>query len=275
MTSILTLVHNRPEHLDNLIKGLEKSIVAPSELVIVHMNESAVRARSEAFPIITKTLQVNQKSLPLAQARNLAVCSAHSEQLLFLDVDCIPAPTFLADHQVALIRDPKAIHQGVVRYLSEPVEMRTATIANLSTRSAVHPLQADRQAHDILPYALFWSLNFSCYRDTFNHVGGFDVAYTGYGGEDTDFSFTAQRMGVPLRASTALAFHQYHAAYDPPLNHFVDIVQNARVFKAKWDEWPMMGWLQAFEARGYLQLADGNISIIRHPSSEEIRAALV
>ncbi|WP_409241961.1 glycosyltransferase family 2 protein, partial [Caballeronia sp. INML3] len=40
---------------------------------------------------------------------------------------------------------------------------------------------------------MFWSLNFACHLNTFEQIGGFDDAYTGYGGEDTDFAFRAKR----------------------------------------------------------------------------------
>jgi len=272
MLSVLTLVHGRGQHLANLIRGLEQSEVAPDELVIVHMNEAAVHRESPRFPIIAKTLDAKRALLPLAAARNAAAATARADHLIFLDVDCIPAPTLVAEHRASLLHDPSAIHQGSVRYLPHPIDFSAETTDSLRKRSSVHPLHADRIAGGSIPYPLFWSLNFSCHRDTFYRVGGFDAAYQGYGGEDTDFIFSARKKRIRLLASAALAFHQHHASYDPPLNHFADIVENARRFREKWHEWPMLGWLNAFEARGYIRVRSADIDVHRTPTADEIAA---
>lgn len=274
MLSVLTLVHGRAQHLVNLIRGLEQSDVPPNELVIIHMNEAAVPRESKRFPIITRTLDTAHARLPLAAARNVAAATARDDHLVFLDVDCIPAPSFVATHHAALHRDPAAIHQGCVRYLPQAIDFETETIDSLTALSSLHPLHADRIDGAPVPYPLFWSLNFACHRDTFSRAGGFDDTYRGYGGEDTDFSFSAREKDIRLLGSAALAFHQHHASYDPPLNHFADIVENARRFRDKWQEWPMLGWLNAFEARGYIRVRGTDIDVHRAPTAEEIASCL-
>ena len=51
-------------------------------------------------------------------------------------------------------------------------------------------------------YRLFWSLSFAVTGDVVR-VGGFDEAYEGYGGEDTDFAFTLGRGAFPSSGSEA------------------------------------------------------------------------
>jgi hypothetical protein len=124
------------------------------------------------------------------------------------------------------------------------------------------------------PYHLFWSLNFACRGSTFARIGGFDEGYQGYGGEDTDFAFRARHEGVALIDNSAMAFHQYHPTYDPPLNHFADIVANAQRFHRRWGVWPMEGWLRGFCEEGLLHWSDERLEIIQAPSAERVAQAL-
>jgi hypothetical protein len=61
--------------------------------------------------------------------------------------------------------------------------------------------------------------------------------------------------------------------FDPPLQHFQDIVRNAKLFYEIRGTWPMTGWLDAFEALKLISTEHRTIKILRHPSDEEIAAA--
>lgn len=269
MTSILTLVHGRAGHLENMLSGLEAGTERPDEVVIVHMNEHAIARRSRHFRIVTREI-FTCELLPLAAARNCAAAAASNENLIFLDVDCIPSSELVREYQSELLRCPAALHQGEVRYLPEHIDARTAAVGELEKVALYHPLHEYRSGCAGVPYDLFWSLNFACKRSAFETIGGFDTQYHGYGGEDTDFSYRAKQEGLPLMASTAVAFHQYHPTYDPPLNHLSDILRNAEVFREKWGVWPMQGWLDAFERLGFIRVHTDRIERKRLPTRDEI-----
>ena len=91
--NVLTLVHGRHAHLLNVIRGLERSTVPPAALVIVQMNEAPLRWESPRFPIIHCAINSNNDQLPLAAARNAAVDHSPGDDLVFLDVDCVPRRT--------------------------------------------------------------------------------------------------------------------------------------------------------------------------------------
>jgi GT2 family glycosyltransferase len=269
MISVLTLVHGRAHHLDNMLSGLVSGTDRPDEVVIVHMNERATLRQSDHFRIVTREISAGER-LPLAAARNCAVAAASNENLIFLDVDCIPAGTLISEYRSGLSRRPAALHQGEVRYLPEHIDASTVAIGELEKAALYHPLHEYRSGRAELPYDLFWSLNFACTRSMFEAIGGFDTQYCGYGGEDTDFSYRAEQKAVPLMASPAVAFHQFHPTYDPPLNHLSDIVRNAEVFKKIWSKWPMQGWLDAFERRGFIRVHTDHIERKRLPTQKEI-----
>lgn len=272
--NVITLVHGRSHHLTNLIQGLESSSLAPQGLWIVHMNEPPGDFTRQAFPI--HTLRVDQPAgLPLARARNCVTAVDPLAPWVFLDVDCIPTRDLLARYRDGLQVQPDALHMGQVRYLPEGANRLGWDETSLYAQGVEHPLAKYRSGPgNPLPHHLFWSLNFACTGSTFARIGGFDDGYQGYGGEDTDFAFRARRQGVSLIDNSAMAFHQYHATYDPPLNHFADIVTNARRFHSRWGVWPMEGWLRGFCEQGLLDWTDDRLEIIQPPSSEQVAQAL-
>ena len=108
-----------------------------------------------------------------------------------------------------------------------------------------------------------------------DRIGGFDESFSGYGAEDTDLAFRADAAGVPiLFLGGPRAYHQHHGSYDPPLQHFRDIVANAARFHARHGFWPMDGWLADFARLGLIEPpGEGPLRVLRHPAAAEIARA--
>jgi GT2 family glycosyltransferase len=267
--SVLTLTKNRDAHLAQQVEGLRRSETPPDEHVIVNMGAAPVAVASVPWKV--KMIALPSAHLPLAAARNAAASVATSQTLLFLDVDCIPARGL-----VGAVARAMAGFDGLlcaeVRYLAADEARGAWDEADLRTRAARHPhrpfpesgLRAEPNA------GLFWSLAFAVRRARFAAIGGFDERFTGYGAEDTEFAFRARDAGVVLAfIGGPGAFHQHHAVYDPPLQHFDDIIANARRFYELRGQWPMRGWLDAFAALGLIALSADRIEILREPSGAE------
>ena len=189
----------------------------------------------------------------LAAARNLGARTAierGAEVLVFLDADCLASDALVPRYVSALKQHPDAVVAGPVTYLSEG-EMRV-------TDPDPHPARpnpAPGELVDAENYALFWSLSFALTAETWRRIerefGGFDPSYEGYGGEVSDFARELERHRIPLVwVGGAHAYHQWHPVSSPPWEHIEDIVANANRFHAKWGQFPMEGWLEAFEAEG-------------------------
>lgn len=272
--SVLTLVKDRSLHLNRLIEGLNRSDFRPLELVVVDMSAVAsAPLATQGFP--TTCLRHRTDGLPLAAARNLAAQHARGERLLFLDVDCIPTRGL-----AGRVDDALQAHDGVVcaevKYLSANAVKDDWSEVGLDAVAEPHPIRDfPRSGHRIEANAgLFWSLTFGMRRTTFDAVGGFDETFEGYGAEDTDFGFRCREASLPLMfLGGPGAFHQHHGVYDPPLQHFDDILANARRFRDKWDVWPMEGWLNAFAARGLIAFEGATLVRIRWPTPGEIEGA--
>ena len=198
--------------------------------------------------------------LRLAAGRNLgarAALTAGHELLVFLDADCVPGPDLLEVYAGASTRHPDALLCGPVTYLPEGIVVDAEV--DLDELTAPHPARPVPAAGATVAaaatdYALFWSLSFAASSDTWEAVGGFDEAYEGYGGEDTDFAFRARERGVPLVwTGGAHAYHQYHPTSSPPWQHLDDILRNGALFAERWGVWPMEGWLERFAAAGAVE----------------------
>jgi GT2 family glycosyltransferase len=270
--SVLTLVRNRAGHLHELVEGLRRSARVPDELVVVDMSDTPVTMPATDFPVVIERLDAT--GLPLAEARNRAAAAARHDRLVFLDVDCIPMRDCLGR-----LADTLADHDGLacadIRYLG-PDDARSGwDEATLIERGRRHPVRDfPAQGIRIEPNpGLFWSLGFAVRRQTFERIGGFDAGFVGYGAEDTDVGFRAAVAGVPLLfVAGAVACHQHHETFEPPVQHLADIVANAQRFHAIWGRWPMEGWLAAFRTMGLVEWSDTALSIRRLPAPDEIDA---
>jgi len=271
--SILTLARFRRRHLRRLIEGLCRSKTQPGELIIVDMGGPPIDPPAAAFPI--RILSLDADRLPLAQARNLAAASARHERLIFLDVDCIPMAGLLGA-MLETLEAHDALVCAEIHYLNEHALHGEWDDASLRRNSKTHPVRAFPAAGiRVEPNpGLFWSLAFAVRRRRFNNLGGFDSRFTGYGAEDTDFGFRAHQAGVALLfLGGPGAFHQHHENFDPPLQHFEDIIRNAEIFRDIWGVWPMQGWLHAFARLGLISLGDRSIITVRPPNRGELEMA--
>lgn len=256
--AVVTAVRGRTAHLRAQLAGLAQSTERADHHVIVAVDDNkvatAVRpgdSRTEVVP-----MNSNTRRLPIAAARNLGAQRAidgGAELLIFLDVDCIPAPAMVTAYRRAAEHPDhrQALLCGPVTYLAA-----NADLSRLESLTAPHPARPappDGCIEDCTQYELFWSLSFAVTPTTWQRTGGFCTDYTGYGGEDTDFGQSAAAAGIAMRwVGGAHAFHQFHPVSDPPTEHLDDIVENAKLFHRRWGWWPMHGWLNAFEEQGLI-----------------------
>ncbi|OWV34788.1 sugar transferase [Pacificimonas flava] len=272
---MLTLVRGRRSHLVNLIKGLALQTEKPSELVIAYMQDEAHEDLPDpGFPV--RSLFVPGDRLPLAAARNAAAEAATGDLLIFLDVDCIPSPPLVKSYASALAsRD--ALYLSEVFYLPAGAVPDPLDFDTLDCRGEPHPSKPEPPAEGVRSepdLCELWGLCFGLRKSRWDHVGGMDPGYTGYGGEETDLA--AKLAALETKAywvADARAYHQHHEVHVPPLHHFEEIIRNARRFHEKWDRFPMTYWLGQFAKMGLIRWSD-DIEILRYPRREEVAASL-
>lgn len=275
--SVLTLVRGRDSHFRFLLEGLARQDRMPDELVIAWMqDERPPHTASLPFPV--RHLHVPGSALPLAAARNRAAEAATGDLLVFLDVDCIPAPG-LIDAYVEAARQTHGLFLGEVLYLAGGALDDGLDFDRLDRVGVPHPSKPAMPSRGLMPepdHGQLWGLSFALRRGTYDAVGGMDAGYCGYGGEETDFGARLAEAGVPFFwVAGARAYHQHHAVHVPPLNHFGSILQNAKRFRDRHGRWCMDYWLTQMTAAGFIDWAPErtDISILKHPTSNDIAAA--
>ena len=266
--SLITLNRDRDDHLARCLEGVARGRRVPDETIVVAMGREG-----SAVPPGVTCVSSPGHGLALARSRNVGRRNARGDILVFLDVDCIPSHDLVgALETVAAATD--ALVCAEVLYLTRAVS-DDWTDQTLRAEGIVHPARTFKTGDvTVAPDpGLFWSLAFAVRADTYDRLGGFDEGFSGYGGEDTDLAFRACGIGVPiLFQGRGCAFHQRHAAFDPPLTHCADIVHNARRFHARHGFWPMRGWLDAFAALGLVAFDGARLSLLRQPTEAEIAA---
>jgi GT2 family glycosyltransferase len=268
--SVVTLAGGRAAHLKNLMLGLAEQTRLPDEFVIAYMQDAPYEDLPE-MPFPVRQVHVPGK-LPLAKARNTLAREASGDFLVYLDVDCIPAPALVADYLwAASLTD--ALLMGEVYYLTEGANGPDWTFEELAKNGVEHTWRyymGKRAVEPCEDYNRFWSLNFAISKARFEQSGGFDEAFVGYGAEDTDFSKMLAQKGVPLAfVGGAVCYHQYHAHHMPPTHQFESVVRNSQLFEAKWGYRTMEQWLYAFYRMGLIKDSPQGIVVLRQPEEKD------
>jgi len=259
-TAVVTIAHGRHEHLAAQHRSLALGTVRPDHYLAVAMDDPDI-AEERVAGLAREVVQVGRASggrLPLAAARNLGVrtaIEAGADVVVLLDVDCLAGAGLVASYADVVTARPERIWSGPVTYLPpRPPGGYPDDPADLAGWDDPHPARPSPAAGELVESEdpdLFWSLSFGVDPRTWERVGGFCEDYTGYGGEDTDFGWSAHAAGVPLWwVGGAWAYHQHHGPGGPPAQHLHDVVRNAGVFFDRHGTWPMRGWLDAFSAQG-------------------------
>ncbi len=273
--SVLTLVRGRREHLVNLIVGLNASTRQPDELVIAYMQGAPHDdLPGTRFPI--RAVFVEGDEMPLAAARNRAAAAARGDELVFLDVDCIPSPT-LVERYAETAGWPGGIRLGEVLYLPAGAFSDRIDWAALDRIGQRHPAKPPIAHDELRPtpdHGELWGLSFAISAQDWDRAGGMDERYVGYGGEETDFAARLERADITMWwVGGARAYHQHHVVHTPAYQHFDAIVRNARLFRATWGRWCMDYWLGQFANAGLIAWDADTILVLRQPRADEIAAS--
>jgi len=238
-TAVVTIVAGRHAHLARQRAALPADV---HHVVVAMRAEEVPALRGLGGDVVA--LAGPADPLPLARARNVGAAHAlvsGAQLLVFLDVDCVPAPRLLSRYAAAAAAEPGALLCGPVAYRPEGVGP-----------ARPHPARPVPPEDGLLgggDHRLFWSLSFALTRVTWARIGGFCEDYVGYGGEDTDFGQAARAVGVGLVwVGGAWAEHQHHDSTPPAQRHRAAILANARRFHDRWGWWPMEGWLAEIAA---------------------------
>ena len=279
--AVLTLVRNRNRLLARLVEALDRADGAPAELVVARAggeDPAPVLAGVHRYRVRVVDVGGGDR-IAYSAGRNAAAAAASAEHLLFIDADTFPAAGAVEAVDGAL-RATDAICLGEILYLPEGAVDDGWTEPDLVGVGRAHPARPRpprrgwEEVADGHPFV--WGTCFGMRRTSFDALGGFDEAFTGYAGEDTDLAVAARTRGIPVGlVGGATVFHQHHDVFEPPVQQFEATLANARRFRKKWGHWPMEGWLEEFRDLGLIRWSrEGpDVVVLRLPTDAEVAAA--
>ncbi len=208
--SVITVTYGRLDLLMRKARALTEQTLAPERFewcVVANGDaEAAAWLAAARTPFALRALPLTAKG-PVAAARNLAAASARGDFLLLSDDDVLPAPGCLEAH----LQAHAALSANVPGGSAPPP---TVVIGDLHA-SDEHRLPGAKEPFEqrlLQRGAGLWinvtGANTSLPRAAFSRLGGFDEAFAGYGGEDSDLGFRLRAAGARfVRSAAASATH--------------------------------------------------------------------
>ena len=232
--SFIVLTYNRTDALLAVLQSLARQCNQDHQVVIADdgSRREQVQLLLDRCPMFQcPVLHVWHPDIgfTIARARNLAASHATGEYLVFLDGDCIPNSTFVAQHE--RLAEAGYFVNGSRVLLSQRL---TADMINkgldLPSQSALYWLRARLRGDcNKILHLLVWPKHLFRVKKTFKcsgirgcnlgvrkrdflSVNGFDESFEGWGHEDADFVLRLSHLGIQ-RKNGFLAtevFHLWH-----------------------------------------------------------------
>jgi len=178
-----------------------------------------------------------------AMILNRAIASSEADYLVFVDNDCIPQSTFVADHRRGAMRGhfTAARRVDLGPELSDEVRAGRLPIAQIEQRGWLLRMAAQRRLrHGEYGLRLPWWLtnlwrrkrkgllgaNMAAWREDLLRVNGFDSATPEWCGEESDLEWRLEATGVKPgaligRGAVAHLYHQVRSGYNPEAEQYL------------------------------------------------------
>ena len=217
--SVIIPTYNRGEVLELTLGALAAQELPASpgapriryEVVVIDdgstdSTRQLVETTASGYPVPLKYLfQQNRKQ---GAARNLGVCHAHGEYLLFLGDDIVPGPLFLSEHRKSHAQGDPLL--AAIGYTGWPEHFRRTPFLQYIGEQGWQFGFSLIEDHDDLPFNFFYTSNLSVSRNLFLASGGFDESFQEYGWEDMELGLRLEKKGMRLVYNArAVAYHHH------------------------------------------------------------------
>jgi glycosyltransferase involved in cell wall biosynthesis len=201
----------RHDNLRKCLEGLVRQDEQDFEVVVASFEPDEELERICRRYVFTRIEEVPGAEWNVARSRNTGIRAARGEFLVFLDVDIVARPQLLSLHWAEHARAPEVcITAGRVLGFypyGHPMEpeaealLRAEVPVLLAGAEACLPSDPrwGREHGCPLPWAFCWSGNLSVpRRHALEHGLLFDETFQGWGGEDLEWAYRAQRSGCQV-----------------------------------------------------------------------------
>ncbi|MGF1484672.1 MAG: glycosyltransferase [Opitutales bacterium] len=222
--SVIVKTFDEPDSLRRVLESLLGAPQAPKEVLIADDGSGPATAdviqaaRTQGNLPLHHLWQENRGFRP-APILNRAIAQASGDYCVFLDGDCVPAKSFVADH--AALAETDCFVQARRAFVKEPAvpsflrgERGFAALALRGQASGV--LKALRTPRPVVRrntemYGVL-GCNVGVWRKDLLAINGFDEAYEGWGREDSDLALRLYHLGRVRKFvhGRALVYHLNH-----------------------------------------------------------------
>ncbi len=226
--SLIITTYNRPDYLRKVLEGVLLQRPLPFEILVADDgSDEGTKKVVEEFRIMAPCPLVHvwqeDRGFRLAKIRNEAIKNAAGDYLIFLDGDCVPCRSFIADH-IALAEKGcffqgkrMLLKSGASADLDASRSGEIFFLLGLVLRGGVS------NCHHILRLPFFPALksrdlkgmrgcNMGFYREDLLAVNGFNQDFVGWGREDSELAVRLYRYGLKRRTHPfmAICLHLWH-----------------------------------------------------------------
>lgn len=205
--SILIVTYNQKESLRRILDSLARNIKDPKLFEVVIADDCSGDGTEEfvkktRFPIFLKYIR-SPKNVGRSIIRNSGFEKTAGEKVIFLDGDMVPGPNFMGSLMASWEDFPDAVVMGSWRY---PPQWKNDGLAGYLASRGRLALKTRGE----IPGKYFNSGCFSIEGEMFRRMSGFDPAFEGWKGEDTDFGIRLEKERIPIVYDPEAVCYHYH-----------------------------------------------------------------
>lgn len=239
--SVIIPAYNQPWYLHHVLTSAAVQTEREFEVLIADdgseeqgaKNLAVIERCRQRFGLKIRHLWHEDAGFRKTVIQNKAVAQADAEVLIFNDGDCVMHPEFVREHLAHLGRGSYCVGrtprlgQKFSHTISQQ-QLEERTFQRVNWRMVLDGLFGDSRKvefgfylRDALSFWLassrkrttdLWGGNFSCFRDDFIAVNGFNEEFVGWGQEDSELGVRLSNFGLErkLVANRAINFHLWH-----------------------------------------------------------------
>lgn len=236
--SVIVTTYNWPQALERVLKGLSLQTYPRCEVIVADDGSkdetaSLIRSFKNNYPFPLIHCWQPDEGFRAAMVRNKAVAKARGDYIIFLDGDCVPLPSFVANH-VKLAKQHWFVAGNRIllsqtftnQVFAQQLSIEEWTLKDWYVAKITH------KCNRFLPFlklplgklrTLFsqkWegakTCNLALWKNDYIAVNGLDENFEGWGFEDSDLIIRLQRNGI-LRLFGQFAvpvLHLWHPTHE-------------------------------------------------------------
>jgi glycosyltransferase involved in cell wall biosynthesis len=246
-TSLIITTYNRPKVLSLVLKTIARQSELPDEVVIADDGSAdstaeAVHDAQKSFPVPIIHVRQDDEGFRVARVRNLGAYKASGDFLIYVDGDMLLHKDFVKSHK-RLIRPGRFLHGPRVlisKSLTEKI-LENGHIPRISPFrveishrfNMIHNPWLSQIVSGETTKFKSRACNLSMYKSDYVKVNGFNEDFTGWGEEDSEFTWRLMQSGlkkINVRFSM-VGYHLDHGNNNEIADH-EKFSQNVKLFQS-------------------------------------------